>query len=77
MSKSFKVAPGAKVRLKNFSTSEHEGVGKRAGLEAAAEHVAALDLLMYRLYAENKRSLLIVLQGMDAAGKDGVIRRMY
>jgi PPK2 family polyphosphate:nucleotide phosphotransferase len=76
MAMSFKVKPGTKVRLKNFSTSGHEGLGKRAGLKLAAEHVAALDLLTYRLYAENKRALLIVLQGMDAAGKDGVIRHV-
>ena len=35
-----------------------------------------LDDLGYRLYAENRRSLLLVLQGMDAAGKDGTIRHV-
>lgn len=33
--------------------------------------------LQYRLYAENKRSVLVVLQGMDASGKDGLIRRVF
>jgi PPK2 family polyphosphate:nucleotide phosphotransferase len=32
--------------------------------------------LQYRMYAENKHSLLIVLQGLDAAGKDGVVRHV-
>ena len=36
----------------------------------------SLAQLQYRLYAEGKRSLLIVLQGLDAAGKDGVIRHV-
>jgi PPK2 family polyphosphate:nucleotide phosphotransferase len=41
-----------------------------------ADNVAALDDLGYRLYAEGRRSLLIILQGMDSAGKDGTIRHV-
>lgn len=33
--------------------------------------------LQYRLYAENRRSVLVVLQGMDASGKDGLIRSVF
>ncbi|MBT9392941.1 polyphosphate kinase [Hymenobacter sp. NST-14] len=33
--------------------------------------------LQNRLYAENRRSVLIILQGMDASGKDGLIRRVF
>ncbi|UOG74865.1 polyphosphate kinase [Hymenobacter tibetensis] len=36
-----------------------------------------LIALQDRLYAENKRSILVVLQGMDASGKDGLIRRVF
>ncbi|SMB87968.1 Polyphosphate:AMP phosphotransferase [Hymenobacter roseosalivarius DSM 11622] len=36
-----------------------------------------LGELQYRLYAENRRSVLVVLQGMDASGKDGLIRRVF
>ena len=36
-----------------------------------------LEELQYRLYAENRRSVLVVLQGMDASGKDGLIRRVF
>ena len=35
-----------------------------------------LDELQYLLYAEHKRSLLVILQGLDAAGKDGTIRHV-
>src|SRR5580658_10412310 len=35
-----------------------------------------LDALQGRLYAEGKRSLLIILQGMDTSGKDGTIRHV-
>ena len=37
---------------------------------------AKLDRLQYLMYAEKKHSLLIVLQGLDACGKDGVIRHL-
>ncbi|QIL77035.1 MULTISPECIES: PPK2 family polyphosphate kinase [Hymenobacter] len=36
-----------------------------------------LEELQYRLYAENRRSVLVILQGMDASGKDGLIRRVF
>jgi PPK2 family polyphosphate:nucleotide phosphotransferase len=49
---------------------------KRSALERTAKHLARIDALQYRLHAENRQSLLIVLQGMDAAGKDGVIRKV-
>lgn len=51
----------------------------RSHKEAAAETLAAvedLDRLQYLLYADNSASLLIVLQGLDAAGKDGTIRHV-
>jgi PPK2 family polyphosphate:nucleotide phosphotransferase len=35
-----------------------------------------MEQLQYRMYAENKHSLLIALQGLDAAGKDGVVRHV-
>src|SRR5262249_58375282 len=37
---------------------------------------AELNDLQYLLYAENRRSVLLVLQGMDTSGKDGAIRRV-
>ncbi len=38
--------------------------------------MARIDTLQYELYGEAKRSLLVVLQGMDTSGKDGVIRHV-
>ncbi len=52
-----------------------------AGKESAAEQLAALldelSTLQERLYAEGKRSILLVLQGLDASGKDGTIRHVF
>jgi len=53
---------------------EHES--HQSGAAELARHTASLAQLQYKLYAENKRSLLIVLQGFDAAGKDGVIHHV-
>ena len=36
-----------------------------------------MDELQYLMYAENKHSLLIALQGLAAAGKDGVVRHVF
>lgn len=42
-----------------------------------AENVVAMQALQQRLFAEQKQSLLVVLQGMDTAGKDGTIRHVF
>ncbi|HUU22349.1 MAG TPA: polyphosphate kinase 2 family protein [Phycisphaerae bacterium] len=73
----FIVKPGSKVRL---SDKEADFAGPyRSKAEArtdTAGNVRELAELQYRLYAEGKRAVLIVLQGMDAAGKDGTIRHV-
>lgn len=53
------------------ATSEKAAI---AATEKIAKEIRALQL---RLYAEGRQSLLIVLQGMDAAGKDGVIKHVF
>lgn len=50
---------------------------KKWAKEATKDNLEAVADLQYRLYAESKQSLLIVLQGIDAAGKDGTIRKVY
>jgi polyphosphate kinase 2 (PPK2 family) len=75
--KKFVVRPGAKVRLGDIDPAykgEHES--HQTGAAELARHTASLAQLQYKLYAEDKRALLIVLQGLDAAGKDGVIRHV-
>ena len=66
------VEPGSQVRLKDVDPGFH---GKHESeAEAAADlakNVARLTKLQELLYAERKHALLIVLQGIDAAGKDG------
>lgn len=77
MKQSLTVTAGDQIRLADFDPRFCEGIDDKATARAeTAEHVAALDDLVYRLYAENQRSVLLVLQGMDTAGKDGAIRNL-
>ena len=76
--KQFVVEPGSKVRLATIDpsfTGEHES-HKKADKEIAKQ-VDRMDRLQYLLYADASQSLLVVLQALDAAGKDGVIRHLF
>ena len=56
---------GQPVKLEQWDPSEAGDFTKQDAAPLSAENVQALDELAYRLYAENARSLLIVLQEMD------------
>ncbi|MGH9718405.1 MAG: polyphosphate kinase 2 family protein [Candidatus Acidiferrales bacterium] len=69
--------PGRRVKLAKWDPSNTLGWNKNHKMKASlAKAVESLDGLQYLLYAEHKRALLIVLQGLDAAGKDGTIRHV-
>ena len=76
--KRFVVEPGAKVRLSKIDasyTGKHES--HEAALPEIEKHIDRLGTLQYLLYADGNQSLLVVLQALDAAGKDGVIRHVF
>jgi PPK2 family polyphosphate:nucleotide phosphotransferase len=50
---------------------------KEAAKLRVAEDAAAIDALQDRLFAEGKRALLVVLQGIDCSGKDGTVRAVF
>ena len=52
------------------------GLSEKAAIKATEIIAKKIRTLQYQLYAENKQSLLIVLQGLDAAGKDGTIKHV-
>ena len=71
--KKLAVKPGSKVRLLDIDPSYHDGVeDKKTGKRELADILDTITPLQEQLYAEKKHALLIVLQGIDAAGKDGV-----
>jgi PPK2 family polyphosphate:nucleotide phosphotransferase len=74
----FIVRPGSRVDLSKIDPRGTGGVRKGQPVENAARRNALrLGDLQYLLYAEGKRSILVVFQAMDAGGKDGAIRRVF
>jgi len=65
-----------KFQLRKHSPGDTFGVSKPDAEAAAEKHIKRLERLHELLYAEGKHALLIVLQGMDAAGKDGTIKHV-
>jgi PPK2 family polyphosphate:nucleotide phosphotransferase len=74
--KRFRVEPGGRVRLSAIDPGFTGGEDKESAAAPTAANVEKLRELQYRLYAEDERSLLICLQGLDAAGKDGTINHI-
>jgi PPK2 family polyphosphate:nucleotide phosphotransferase len=76
-SKRFRVEPGSKVKLADidagFKDRHEDRESAQSELEQNSRRLAELQYLMY---AEDQRSLLIVLQAMDAGGKDGVVNHV-
>lgn len=68
-------APGKKIDLKKVDPRKIDGDWDKESAAARIEENTLVSRhLAYQLYAENQRALLLVLQGMDTAGKDGTIR---
>jgi PPK2 family polyphosphate:nucleotide phosphotransferase len=72
-----RVEPGRPAALTKRDPRATFGLDKATGNARRVELVERINFLQQRLYAEGKRSLLLVLQGLDASGKDGVIRRVF
>jgi PPK2 family polyphosphate:nucleotide phosphotransferase len=76
--KQFVVAPGGKVHLSKIDPAFSGGHGSHEeALPHIAKYVARMDELQALLYADESQSLLVVLQALDAAGKDGVVRHLF
>ena len=75
----FRVTDGRKFRLKDFSTSDTHGLAdelKAESKEMLETGVDMLAALQDKLYAQDRWSVLLVFQAMDAAGKDGTIKHV-
>ena len=77
LAQKLRVKPGKRVDLSEWKTDATPGVKDETSAAAeTAKHIRQLEQYQYKLHAEGRRSLLIVLQGMDASGKDGVVRHV-
>ncbi len=74
-----RVRPGQKVDLKDWDPRGTPGYkdGKVSSIEDLKKLGEKLDRMQELLYAERERGFLVVLQGMDTSGKDGVIRHVF
>ena len=76
-SKDFRVRPGGNVKLKEWPTVVNPLCSsKKQYRKLLEEHVAELSSLQQLHWASNRYALLLIFQGMDAAGKDGAIRHV-
>jgi PPK2 family polyphosphate:nucleotide phosphotransferase len=72
------VKDGEDVDLRDYPTGGLSDLPAREEAEAATDKaVQRLGELQDALYAEGRQSLLVVLQGMDASGKDGAVRKVF
>jgi PPK2 family polyphosphate:nucleotide phosphotransferase len=76
-SKPYRVGDGKKFRLKDHDPADTANLKseERTG-ELLAKGVARMAELQDKLYAQDRWALLLIFQGMDAAGKDGVIKHV-
>jgi PPK2 family polyphosphate:nucleotide phosphotransferase len=74
----FLLKPHSKIRLADYPTAAHPGFRDEAAAKPILEkHRKQLADLQEVLYASQAKAILIVLQGMDTAGKDGTIRHIF
>lgn len=75
-SRRFLVPEGKRIELPEFGTADTLGLEKDEAKAHLSEIVGKIAFLQHRLMAEARRSLLVVIQGRDASGKDGLVRHV-
>jgi PPK2 family polyphosphate:nucleotide phosphotransferase len=71
------VPPGKKIKLKNYATDETGELNdKTEAKEALVEDISALADAQNLLFASKEYAVVIILQALDAAGKDGIIKHV-
>ncbi len=71
------VKPGSKVSLKDHPAAyKNKGLDKAAAEEMMKEGIKGLQQMQDKLYSHNQHSILIVIQAMDASGKDSLVKHV-
>jgi PPK2 family polyphosphate:nucleotide phosphotransferase len=73
----FRVDGTGAFRLASYKTAERGGIDKDSGQEIIKANRDRLSDLQEKLYAQDRWSLLLIFQGMDAAGKDSAIESVF
>ncbi len=71
-----RIKPGSRVRVERRDPAATFGWDKVSAEPQIAKQLARMTELQARIWAESKRAVLVVLQGIDAAGKDGTISKV-
>ncbi len=74
--KDFRITGEDKFRIKDFETELKSDLQKEEIEQKLTDHVADLALMQDMLYAQDKYGILVVIQAMDTAGKDGIIKHV-
>jgi PPK2 family polyphosphate:nucleotide phosphotransferase len=78
MRTAFRISPGENVPLNARNPADKAGLSDKAATkEQLARDAMMINELQDRLFAERKRALLVILQGIDTSGKDGTIRHVF
>ena len=73
----YRVTPNSELSLSQYPTlSEFDSLGKKTLRSELKTRVTEFSFLQELLFAEKKQALLVVFQGMDAAGKDSTIKQV-
>lgn len=72
----FRVQPGSRVSLRGIDPAETGGITRPMAAKLLKESIRELAAQQDVLYAQDRYALLVVLQAMDAAGKDGTIKHV-
>lgn len=76
--KKYRVKPNKKVDLEKFSTKKDDSYSKKeVKEEILPQNLEKMFEFQEKLYAENTRGILVVLQAMDAAGKDSLVKKVF
>jgi PPK2 family polyphosphate:nucleotide phosphotransferase len=71
------VEPGKRVQLNDDHAANTYGWEKHEALAAVEENRQKLSDLQYKLYADGRHALLVVIQAIDAGGKDGLVHDVF
>src|SRR6266496_5377589 len=72
----FRVTKGSRFRLKDIDPRETAGVHKEEAVQLLIDGIKRLSEAQGKLYAQDQWALLVIVQAMDAAGKDGTIEHV-
>lgn len=76
--KKYRVKHNKKVDLEKFSTRKDDSYSKKeVKEEILPQNLEKMFEFQEKLYAENKKGILVVLQAMDAAGKDSLVKKVF